>query len=330
MGGFDNTPGNNPVTDAGATLGRVLFYDVALSANNTVACASCHIQSEAFSDPRQLSIGFDGGRTGRNSMPIINAAYYDNGRMFWDERADSVEEQVLMPIQDAVEMGLTLPLMVQRVEAQPYYERLFEDAFGDSAVSSNRIALALAQFVRSIVSYRSRYDEGIGATGDRNTPFPNFTEQENRGKQIFMGNRGNCASCHMRGGGGGGGNDAVFMIGQARNNGLDANTNDDQGVGGVSGNNNDNGEFKSPSLRNIALTGPYMHDGRFNTLRRVIEFYRDEVENHPNLHPEMRGNNGQPRRLNLSNADMDALEAFMHTLTDTTLTNDPRYADPFE
>jgi len=158
---MDNTPSDNPLTDEGATLGRVLFYDAALSANRTVACASCHIQEQAFSDNLKLSEGFDGGLTGRNTMPMIDSRYYRNGRFFWDERADTLEEQVLMPIQNEVEMGLTLDELVERVSAAPYAPYLFEQAFGDEQVTSDRISKALAQFVRAIVSYRSRFDDGV-------------------------------------------------------------------------------------------------------------------------------------------------------------------------
>lgn len=156
----DNTPADNPITDAGATLGRVLFYERKLSANETVACATCHQQEFAFTDPLALSVGFEGGTTRRRSMSLINARFYESGKFFWDERADTLEDQVLEPIQDHVEMGLTLEELVTVVESQDYYPDLFTDAFGDSEVTTDRISRALAQFVRSIVSYRSKYDEG--------------------------------------------------------------------------------------------------------------------------------------------------------------------------
>ncbi|HAW78307.1 MAG TPA: cytochrome-c peroxidase, partial [Balneola sp.] len=156
----DNTPNDNAVTDWGATLGRVLFYDKILSSNNTISCSSCHLQESSFSDPDQFSAGFEGGLTGRNSMGISNAMYYENGHFFWDERAATLEEQVLMPIQDEVEMGLTLTELVSKVGQQPYYPVLFEQVYGDNEVTPDRISKALAQFVRSIVSYQSKYDVG--------------------------------------------------------------------------------------------------------------------------------------------------------------------------
>ncbi len=158
--GFDNTPSDNPITNDGATLGRVLFYDKKLSANGTISCASCHQQNKGFSDDATLSLGYNGGTTGRHSMTLINSRFYQRGRFFWDERAATLEEQVLMPLQDPVEMGMTLEQVISTVEQQAYYPDLFEKAFGSQEVDADRIAKALAQFVRSIVSYSSRYDEG--------------------------------------------------------------------------------------------------------------------------------------------------------------------------
>src|SRR5690349_14420140 len=155
-----NTPATNPVTDWGATLGRVLFYDKNLSVNNTIACASCHKQVNAFADNLALSKGFNGGSTGRNSMSLIDAKYYPNGRYFWDQRAATLEDQVLMPIQDLVEMGMTLPALETKLKTLPYYPTLFTKAFGDNTITSARMSLALSQFVRSIVSFQSRYDAG--------------------------------------------------------------------------------------------------------------------------------------------------------------------------
>lgn len=326
VAGIDNTPNNNPVTDEGATLGRVLFYDKTLSGNNTVSCASCHIQERGFADESAFSVGFEGGLTGRNSMGLANARYYDNGRFFWDERANTLEDQVLMPIQDQVEMGLTLNELVSKIQDQDYYQPLFTDAFGSSDVTSDRISLALSQFVRSMVSYESRYDEGLAAVnGDEDDDFPNFTELENIGKDLFFSNRTQCSNCHET---------ATFSGDQARNNGLDA-VLTDLGVAGVTGNNNDQGEFKVNSLRNIALTGPYMHDGRFNTLREVVQFYNNGVQDSPGLDNRLRaggggrGNNGNVRRLNLNGQEMDALVAFLNTLTDESFLTDEKFSNPF-
>lgn len=314
----DNTPNNNPITDNGATLGRVLFYDKKLSANNTVSCASCHQQENGFSDSAVLSVGFEGGLTGRNSMGLANARYYQNGRFFWDERANTLEDQVLMPIQDHIEMGMTLTELETKLAAESYYDVLFTAAFGDSDVTSNRISLALSQFIRSMVSYQSKYDAGLAQTNNPQANFPNFTQSENLGKNLFFSNRTRCSDCH---------DTNAFVGDQARNNGLDA-VFTDLGVGGVTGNNNDTGEFKVPSLRNIELTGPYMHDGRFATLGEVIDHYDDGVQNSQFLDNRLRQGNGV-RRLNLNAQERQALIDFLIALTDPSFITDEKFSDPF-
>ena len=309
----DNTPADNPVTDAGATLGRVLFYDTRLSQNESVSCASCHRQDHGFSDPERLSVGFEGGRTARNSMGLAFARFYRNGRFFWDERATTLEHQALLPIQDATEMGMTLPEVEARLEATAFYPGLFADAFGTPEVTSDRVSRALAQFVRSIVSPNSRYDAAREAAppGPPGQPLPDLTAQENQGLQLFFG-RGRCAQCH-RG--------DLFVGDEARNNGLDA-TIIDEGAG--------NGRFKTGSLRNIALTAPYMHDGRFNTLDDVIQHYSTRIQANPGLDDRLRTPNGQAVLLNFSPQERAALVAFLHTLTDETLATDPRWSNPFQ
>ncbi|MSO96663.1 MAG: methylamine utilization protein [Rhodospirillaceae bacterium] len=327
----DNTPADNPITNAGAALGRVLFYDKRLSANNTVACASCHKQEFGFSDPNRLSFGFQGGLTRRHSMSLANARYYNRGRFFWDERAATLEAQVLMPIQDATEMGLTLSQLVAKVSAADFYPALFQNAFGTPEVTSDRISKALAQFVRSLVSTHSKLDQAFTG-GTLNLAA--LTPQEQQGLRLFGGiganagppgpgnppgpggpaNNGRtvgCNRCHTT---------SAVVSDNIHNNGLDANTTADQGAGA--------GRFKSPSLRNIAITAPYMHDGRFSTLEQVVEFYNSGVQAHPNLDNRLQ-NNGTPVRLNLNQAEKDALVAFMRTLTDTTMATEARLANPF-
>ena len=249
----DNTPSTNVTTNAGATLGRVLFYDPRLSANDQVSCASCHQQAFAFGDTARLSRGFAGGSTGRHSTGLANARFYSRGRFFWDERAATLEAQALMPIQDATEMGMTLDNLVTKISVTSYYPQLFAAAFGSSDVTSDRISRALSQFVRSLTSAGSRFDQAFGGGGG-----PNFaavlTPQENEGLQLFNGGAG-CARCHATN---------AHISDDVHNTGLDA-TITDVGAG--------NGRFKAPSLRNIAVRGPYMHDGRFRTLEEVVEFY---------------------------------------------------------
>ena len=320
-----NTPGTNQVTDGGATLGRVLFYDKSLSKNRTISCASCHKQENAFSDFEILSKGFNGGLTGRNSMSLIDAKYYPTGLFFWDQRAATLEQQVLMPIQDLVEMGITLDTLVKRVQDQPYYPALFKNAFGNTAINSDLISKALSQFVRSIVSYQSKYDQGrqtlpIAPAPPPNAVFPNFTAEENRGKEIFLSPIGGCAPCH---------GSETFTAPEAKNNGLDL-ASTDPGFGAVFPIPANNGLFKVSSLRNIELTAPYMHDGRFANIEQVIEHYNSGVKNHPNLAHQLRLPNGQPRLLNISAADKAALVAFLKTLTDRNVTTDVKYSNPFK
>lgn len=314
----DNTPLNNLTTDNGAALGRVLFYDKRLSTNQTISCSSCHQQAHGFSDPRKFSVGFNGGLTGRNSMGLSHARWYQRRHFFWDERANTLEDQVLQPIQNAVEMGMTLDALTNRLNSEPFYTNLFARSFGSPVVTSDRISRALAQFVRSIVSVQTKYDLGVSNN------FANFTPQENQGRQLFLGQAG-CAACH--------GTDN-FVPGPAlNNNGLEF-PYVDLGVGGITGNPADNGKFKVPSLRNIELTTPYMHDGRFTNLEQVVEFYNSGVVDNPNLSPPLRNppgspNAGQPRRLNLTPQQKAALVAFLKTLTDPNLATNEKYSDPF-
>ena len=322
----DNSPVDNITTDDGATLGRVLFYDKNLSANGTVSCASCHKQEHGFSDDAVLSLGFDGGTTRRHSMSLVNALWYGRGRFFWDERAATLEEQVLEPFQDPVEMGMTLEEVVTAVQNQPFYAELFENAFGTTEINSERIARALAQFVRSIVSVDSKYDEGRAMVNNPNADFPNFTASENNGKRIFflpvnLGGAG-CIGCHST-------EAFINPDNGTTNNGLDAQSTADLGVFEAIPNPAFLGTFKVPSLKSIALTAPYMHDGRFATLEEVVEHYNSGIQDHPNLSPVLRNANGDPIRLGLSEQEKLDLVNFLNTLTDPVISLDPKFSDPF-
>jgi cytochrome c peroxidase len=307
--GTDNTPLTNQTTNTGAALGRVLFYDTRLSGNDRESCSSCHQQQFAFGDTARLSRGFDGGSTKRHAMGLANARFYQRGHFFWDERAATLEAQVLMPIQDGTEMGMTLPHLVTKLSATPFYASLFQAAFGSSEITSDRISRALAQFVRSMTSAQSKFDRAFAGAGP-----PNFagvlTPDEALGQQLFVG-RGGCAACHAT---------AAQVSDDIHNNGLDA-TPTDTGAGGA--------RFKAPSLRNIAVRPPYMHDGRFTTLDEVVAHYDNGVQNSPNLDRRLRGPNGQPQRLGLSVAERAALVAYMRTLTDSTFLTAAKYSDPF-
>lgn len=326
INGTDNTPLENLITNDGATLGRVLFYDKKLSANGTIACASCHKQDKGFSDDAIVSVGFDGGFTGRHSMTLINARFYQRGRFFWDERATTLEEQVLMPFQDPVEMGITLEQLVSKVQEQTYYPELFQKAFGSTEITSDKISKALAQFVRSIVSYSSKYDQGRAMVATPGANFPNFTTEENTGKNIFFqtipNGGGSCFGCHTT--------EAFISANPGpQNNGLDAISTTDIGAGAVFPNPIFVGRFKTSSLRNIELTAPYMHDGRFTTLEEVVEHYNSGVQAHPTLSPALIDQNGNPVRLNLTNSQKAALVAFLKTLTDNSVSTETKWSNPF-
>jgi cytochrome c peroxidase len=259
-------------------------------------------------------------------MSVINARWYGRARFFWDERARTLEEQVLMPFQDPVEMGMTLEEVVTTAESQSYYPALFEDAFGTNEVNSERIAMALAQFVRSIVSTSSQYDMGRAEVSIPTADFSNFSESENNGKRIFFlpvaQNGAGCIGCHST---------EAFITPDngTTNNGLDLMSTDDLGVFEAIKNPRFIGTFKVPSLKSIELTAPYMHDGRFNTLEQVVEHYNSGIQNHPNLGIALRDNSGQPLRLNLTDQEKMDLVNFLKTLTDDKLTNDIKFSNPF-
>jgi cytochrome c peroxidase len=210
-------------------------------------------------------------------------------------------------------MGMTLPGVVARLQATTFYADLFNEAFGTPEITSERMALAMAQFVRAIVSYQTKFDAGVPVN------FANFTAQEELGREIFQGDRGRCSICHFTN---------IHISDRPHNIGLDATTTD-EGVGGITGLPADDGAFKAPSLRNIAFTAPYMHDGRFATLEEVVTFYNDGVQPHPNLDFQMKNLDGTPRRLNLTATEQAALVAYMRTLSDAALLTDPKFTNPF-
>lgn len=319
----DNSPPGNPVTDRGATLGRVLFYDRQLSVNNTVSCASCHQQALGFTDQARFSTGFSGvDRTDAHSMRLLNARFFIPGEAFWNRRSATLEAQATEPIRNPVEMGFDvahggLDSLIRKMRRLRYYPELFTLAYGDAAITEDRMQRALAQFVRSLVSVNSRFDQGFTQAfnpqaPDRGlgAPFPGFTAEENLGKQLFLapppaGGAG-CASCHTP--------PTFALAANSRSNGLDA------------------GEtrlFKSPSLKSIAASGPFMHDGRLATLEAVVEHYATGVREGPALDGRLRGPGGVPQRLPLSPAQKAALVAFLRTLTDGETAADPKFSDPF-
>lgn len=320
----NNTPGNNAITDAGATLGRVLFHDKRLSRNDTVSCSSCHVQSKAFGDSPTASTGVN-GITGRHSMRLVNARFANEVRFFWDERATSLENQTTQPVRDHVEMGFSgtsgdpaFADLVTKLSAIPEYRVMFSMTFGSSTITETRIQQSLAQFVRSIQSFDSKYDAGRAVAQD-NQPFPNFTAQENAGKQLFLAppNAGGagCAGCHAP---------PEFDIDpNSRNNGITASI-----AGGV-----DTTNTRSPSLRDIvgpggSSNGGMMHHGGLATLADVINHYNQIPGDNPNLDPRLRRPGGV-QNLGFSQTQKDNLAAFLRTLTGSSIYTDEKWSDPF-
>ena len=311
-----------------ATLGRVLFYDKRLSVNGEVNCASCHKAELAFTDGEQFSKGVTEERTSRNtlalgSFPSFNAYYGFGGtRMFWDNRVASVIEQSAETMKNPIEMGnVDLANLADELVKEEYYDVLFKKAFPnqDWMTNEEKMLQALQTFVSSIGCFNSKYDKAlIDENGNNAAQFSKFTAQENQGKQLF---NQHCANCHNLGAG-----FATTIV--AANNGLDLDY-ADEGMGAISNVSTENGLFKVPMLRNIELTAPYMHDGRFATLEQVVEHYSSGVKNHPNLHPELKSGN-LPKQLDLDTNEKQALVAFLKTLTDSESLSSVRYSDPFK
>ncbi len=303
-----NLPSDNLPTIEGVALGERLFHDKGLSRNNEISCADCHRRERGFSDPAKFSRGV-GGRFGkRHAMPLFNLAWQK--KFFWDGRVDGLRHQVLHPIQDTNEMSETLERVEAKLQKHVDYPALFRSAFGDRTISAERIGLALEQFLLTLVSQDSRFDRA--ARGE-----VELTEEERRGLGLFItendparGLRGaDCFHCH-------GGN--LFTSGAFANNGLDA-TFTDSGRASVTRNEADRGKFRVPSLRNVAATAPYMHDGRFATLEDVVEHYNSGIRPSPTLDPNLAKHPNLG--LSLTDADKKALVAFLRTLTDHSFLN---------
>ena len=319
------------VSDDVATLGRVLFYDTELSRNRSVSCASCHHQDKGFADDRALSEGFDGEETRRNSLALGatvsfrdtygggSSAFIGGGGalFFWDERAHSIAEQSALTIADDIEMGMDMQELTHRLEGTDYYPYLFRKAFGSEFIEPDRITQALEVFLNSVGAFNTKFDSGMGQTNNQHVDFPNFSARENMGKMLYL---NNCASCH--------GERLASTNLNVANNGLDMEY-ADKGVGERSSLVSDYGVFKVPQLRNIALTGPYMHDGRFETLEEVVDFYSDNIQNHANLH-EFLKEGDEAKRFNFTSEEKAALVDFLHTLTDDAMATDVRFSDPFK
>lgn len=300
-------PEDNPTTLEGIALGRKLFYDPILSGDNTLACADCHRQENAFTDPRAFSIGIDGLPGKRNSMSLANIAWQH--RLFWDGRAHGLEDQALRPIRDVLEMHETLDNAVSEIQSIPEYTEMFWRAFGTTTVDSSLIAKALSQFERTFISFNSRYDRWKLGTDS-------LSKSELLGMQLFLdNNKGGCAQCHSFG--------AVFSDFLFRNNGLDS-IPTDVGRFAVSGTPSETGAFKTPSMRNVEYTAPYMHDGRFATLEEVLEFYNTGFHVGPYTDAAM--TNMVKGRL--SAKDKKDIIAFLKSLSEPEFLTNPAFKKP--
>jgi cytochrome c peroxidase len=310
---------DNQLTREGVKLGRMLFYDKILSRTNTQACASCHMQQFAFNDTAKFSIGVNNLQGKRNAMSVFNMAWNTN-QFFWDGRANLLRHQSLKPIQDNLEMDETLANVVSKLQASSIYPNQFKRAFGTTQIDTILVSKALEQFMNSIVSNQSKYDDYLAGK-------TTLTTQEERGRFLFfteynpafpMASGADCQHCH------GGAN---FENDMYMNNGIDNNASiTDIGREKVTNNVSDKAKFKVVSLRNIELTAPYMHDGRFSTLDQVVEHY-NLVKNSTTLDASFQQQ--LPNGLQLTVADKQALVAFLKTLTDQKLLTNPEYKSPF-
>lgn len=306
-------PEDNPLTVEGVALGKKLFFEKRLSADNTLACAGCHSPANAFTDPRRFSVGIDGIPGTRNSMPIFNLAWNYNENFFWDGRAVTLENQALAPVVDPIEMHNTWSEVAETLQTDGTYPRMFEEAFGTQTIDSTLVTKALAQFMRTLISGNSRFDRYLAGTEE-------LTPQELEGLNIFLDeNRGDCFHCH------GNPNNPLWTDNIFHNNGLDENP-ADRGRGLVTGDPREFGQFKSPSLRNLEYTAPYMHDGRFATLDEVINHYSEGLVYSETIDPLMK--KVDEGGVGLSEEEKAALKAFLLTLSDPEFINNPDFQDP--
>jgi cytochrome c peroxidase len=324
-----SVPEANPLTRESVELGRRLFYDTRLSGNNQVSCATCHVQRLAFTDGRQTAVGVSGKPLAFNSMSLTNLMWGPR-HFFWNGRSASLEEQALVPIQHQDEMDQDLEDLLGELASDPEYVRQFAAAYGD--ISAESLASALASFERTLISSNSRYDQFL--RGERQ-----LSDLEEHGRKLFMAHPdvkvslrgGNCIDCHSQ-----------FLTSGFNtsfdgftNNGLDSEADLAPGLSEVTGKQEHRGLFKTPTLRNIALTAPYMHDGRFSSLEEVLDHYNEGIKGSSTLSPLMREAGNEERNpanrisLNLTEDEQTAIIAFLHTLTDEQFVTDSQFSDPF-
>ena len=295
--GFPNMsiPSNNPMTVEGVALGEKLFNDPILSANNTQACISCHKQTSAFSDPNQFSIGIDNIEGTRNASVLINLGW--NNSFNWDGSASTLEEQAFEPVVNPIEMHNTWKNVEDKLNTSTEYIQLFKQAFNIDYIDSIHVVMAIAQFERTLISVNSKFDRYL--RGEEL-----LTPSELGGYAIFNSEKGDCFHCHGT---------QMFMDNSFHNNGLDTEPFLDLGLSGVTGNSSDNGKFKTPTLRNIEFSAPYMHDGRFSSIEEVVEHYNSGGNYSSTVDPLMKK---LGIGLQLTNQEKQDLIAFLRTLSD--------------
>ncbi len=304
-------PEDNPTTVEGVALGRRLFYDPILSRDETISCSSCHQQDFAFSDGgAAVSTGIDGQVGTRNAPALVNIAWLPTA--FWDGRAASLEDQAREPVHNPIEMDLSWEEAVTRLEDHDEYPALFRAAFGPGPITEDNVVKAIAQFERTLISGNSKYDRV--ERGEES-----YTESERRGKEtLFLTERGDCFHCH---------GNVLFTTSLFHDIGLDLQP-VDGGRGGVTGVSIDDGKFKTPTLRNIEFTGPYMHDGRYKTLEEAVRHYEEDIQRSPNLDPLMLTRLERPDSMVLTDQDVADIVAFLKTLSDPSFLTNPEFSDP--
>ena len=306
-------PSNNPQTEDGILLGKKLFFDPILSAGETLACAGCHTTANAFTDTSRFSDGVNGLFGHRNSMPLFNLAWNYDNTFFWDGREFGLENQAFEPITNPIEMNTSWEAVTEKLNAHPEYPALFDAAFGTQTIDSVLVSKAIAQFERTLISASSKFDKFLLGTAS-------LTPEETNGFNVFMDeSNGDCFHCH------GSDNNPLWTNNKFHNNGLDT-TFSDLGLGNVTGDPADNGKFKTASLRNLAYTAPYMHDGRFETIEEVINHYSEGLQNSATIDPLMK--KVDQGGVQLSSQEKADLKAFLLSLSDPEFINNPNFSNP--
>ncbi len=315
-------PADNPMTVEGVELGRFLFYEKRLSGDNTQSCASCHLPSASFSDPNQYSTGIDGIQGTRHSMALVNLGWEDF--FFWDGRKTTLETQILEPVPNPIEMHQSWKRTVEKLNADVNYRNRFFKAFGEEGIDSTKATKAIAQFIRTLISGESKFDvmykyeNNLSLNSSEQAILQTVDVEEWAGYDLFKSlNGADCFHCH---------NGPLMRVKKFSNNGLMPNSFDDKGRAGVTNNPEDNYKFKVPTLRNIALTAPYMHDGRFATLDEVIEHYSSGIHMSPTIDPLIEF--GSQGGVQLDAQEKYLLKKFLLTLTDQKFVLNPNFQDP--